>query len=151
MLFAKWSAPATTYFGGYFFPSSDTSTYFSLVVCSGTPFSSINFRASITSCFFSFGIAMLHLLESVYTHYITRIALFSIQYPAFIALKCNFSTNISWFSVSPVSNILCIEIPLYRLYGFVGYFAQPQICALPSEPYTLYSDSLFHKGTAWER
>lgn len=56
-----WSATATTYFGGYFFPSSDTSTYFTLVLCSGTPFSSINFRASITSCFFSFGIAMLHL------------------------------------------------------------------------------------------
>ena len=35
---------------------------------------------------------------SVYTHYITRKALFSIRYPEFIALKYNFSTNISWFS-----------------------------------------------------
>ena len=52
--------------------------FFTLVLCSGTPFSSINFRASITSCFFSFGIAMLHLLKSVYTHYTTRSGLFSI-------------------------------------------------------------------------
>ena len=78
VLFAKWSATATTYFGGYFFPSSDTSIYFTLVLCSGTPFSSIKFKASITSCFFSFGVAMLHLLESVYTHYIIRMELFSI-------------------------------------------------------------------------
>lgn len=31
-----------------------------------------------TSCFFSFGIAMLHLLKSVYTRYIARSGLFSI-------------------------------------------------------------------------
>lgn len=57
---------------------AEIEVYFTLVLCSGTPFSSINFRASITSCFFSFGIAMLHLLKSVYTHYTTRSGLFSI-------------------------------------------------------------------------
>ena len=94
---------------------------------------------------------MLHLLKSVYTHYATRSGLFSIWYLTFTALKCNFSANTSWFSVSTVSNILCIEIPAYRLCGFVVCFAQPQIYALPSEWYSLRSNSLFHKGIAQRR
>ena len=48
-------------------------------------------------------------------------------------------------------SILCIEIPTYRLCGFVGYFARSQIYALSSEPYALYSDSLLHKRTAQRR
>ena len=47
--------------------------------------------------------------------------------------------------ISAISSSLCIEIPIYWLYCFVGYFARPQIYALPSKPYTLCSDSLFHK------
>lgn len=78
------------------------------------------FQCIKTSCFFSFGIAMLHLLKSVYTRYIARSGLFSIWYLKFTALKCNFSANTNWFSVSTVSNILCIEMPAYRLCGFMG-------------------------------
>ena len=36
------------------------------------------FQCIKTSCFFSFGIAMLHFLKSVYTRYIARNGLFSI-------------------------------------------------------------------------
>jgi len=48
-------------------------------------------------------------------------------------------------------NILCIEIPTYRLCGFVGYFARPQICTLLSERYSLPSDSLFYEGIVQRR
>ena len=63
-------------------------------------------------------------------------------------LKFNFSINWEKQDDSAISSSLCIEIPIYRLYCFVGYFARPQIYALSSEPYALYSDSLFHKRTA---
>ena len=95
--FAKWLATAMRYIGGYFFPSSDTRSYFMLVLCSGTPFVSINFRASMISCFFSFGIAMRRLLCNEQIQCFAEIALFPIDYPKRIALERNFSTCASRF------------------------------------------------------
>ena len=70
-----------------------------------------------------------------------------VRHPEVIALKYNISVNTCFFSVFSVLDILCIEILAYRLCGFVGDFARPQIYSLPSEWCSFCNNSLFHKGT----